>query len=102
LFTVHKDIKCCTGAIITLSKGAIVSDSTKQKVSAQSLTESKMIAIDSTILKILWTNHFIKAQRHKMNGNLIYYNNISTMKKQKAKYRRKKKISIEIRNLRTH
>jgi hypothetical protein len=52
-FAVHKDMRSHTGAIMTLGKGAIISNSIKQKVNARSSTESKMIAADNTILKVL-------------------------------------------------
>jgi hypothetical protein len=59
-FAVHKDMRSHTGAIMTLGKGAIFSNSTKQKVNARSLTKSKMIATDNTILKVLWANSLLK------------------------------------------
>lgn len=37
-FAVHKDMRSHTGAIMTLGTGAIISDSTKQKVNARSST----------------------------------------------------------------
>ena len=37
-------------------------NSTKQKVNLKSLTESKMVAAENSILKILWTKHLIEAQ----------------------------------------
>ena len=52
-FAVHKDMRSHTGAIMTLGKGAIISDSTKQKVNARSSTESEMIAVNDTLSKIL-------------------------------------------------
>jgi hypothetical protein len=52
-FAVHKDIRGHMGAIMTLSTGAIISDSTKQKVNARCSTESEIFAADNIILKIL-------------------------------------------------
>ena len=43
---------------MTLGNGAIISDSTKQKVNARSSTESEMIAVDNTLSKVLWTIFF--------------------------------------------
>jgi hypothetical protein len=65
---------------MTLNKGAIISDLTNQKVNAQSLMESKMITVDNTISKLLWTKHFIEAQGHKVKANMIYQHNTSEMK----------------------
>jgi hypothetical protein len=69
-----------TGAIITLGTGAIISDSTKQKVNARSSTESKMIAADDMISKILWTKCFIEAQDHQVSANIVYQDNSSAIK----------------------
>jgi hypothetical protein len=68
------------GAIMTLGKGAIISDSTKQKVNARSSTESEMIAADDTISKILWTKRFIEAQGHNLKANIVFQDNTSAMK----------------------
>ena len=79
-FAVHKDMRGHTGAIMTLGAGAIISDSTKQKVNARSSTESKMIAADDMISKILWTKRFIEAQGHQVTANIVYQDNSSAMK----------------------
>jgi hypothetical protein len=49
-------------------------------VNAQSSTESKMIAVDNTISKLIWTKRFIEAQGHKIKANIIYQDNTSAMK----------------------
>jgi hypothetical protein len=52
-FTVHKDMRSHTGAIIAYDIKAIISNSTKQKVNTSSSTESEIVAADYTILKVL-------------------------------------------------
>ena len=79
-FAVHKDMRSHTGAVMTLGHGAVVSDSTKQKVNARSSTESKMVAVDDTISKLLWTKRFIQEQGHKVNANIVYQDKTSAMK----------------------
>jgi hypothetical protein len=79
-FAVHKDMRSHTGAVMTLGKGAIISDSTKQKVNARSSTESEMIAADDTISKVLWTKRFIEAQDYNVRENIVYQDNTSAMK----------------------
>lgn len=39
-----------------------------------------MIAADNTILKVLWTKRFIKAQGHKVKANIVYQDTTSAMK----------------------
>ena len=79
-FATHKDMWSHTSAIVTLGMGAIISDSTKQIVSAQSSNESKMIAVNYMISKLLWTKRFIKAQGHKIKVNIVFQVNTSAMK----------------------
>jgi hypothetical protein len=79
-FAVHKDMRSHTGAVMTLGKGAIISDSTKQKVNARSSTESEMIAADDMISKVLWTKRFIEAQGYNVRENIVYQDNTSAMK----------------------
>eukprot|EP00957_Ditylum_brightwellii_P057305 4343530-Ditylum_brightwellii.AAC.1 len=50
-FAVYADMKSHTGATFTLGKGAISSDSTKQKVNACSTTDSELISVDNKIGK---------------------------------------------------
>jgi hypothetical protein len=79
-FVVHKDMRSYTSAVMTLGKGAIILELTKQKVNARSSTESKMIAVNNMISKLLWTKRFIKAQGHKVKANIDYQDNTSALK----------------------
>jgi uncharacterized protein YegJ (DUF2314 family) len=76
----HKEMRSYTGAVMTLGCGALILDSTKQKVNARSLTESTMVTVDNTMAKLLWTKKFIEAQGHKVQANIVYQNNTSAMK----------------------
>ena len=79
-FAVHPDMKSHTGAIFTLGKGAIISDSTKQKVNTRSSTEAEMVAVDDKISKVIKTKRFIEQQGFKVKLNVIYQDNQSTLK----------------------
>jgi len=79
-FAVHPDTKSHTGAVFTLGKGAIISDSSKQKSNARSSTEAELNCIDDKISKILWSKKFIEYQGFKVKVNVIYQDNTSTMK----------------------
>jgi hypothetical protein len=69
-----------TRAIMTLGHGAVISDSTKQKVNARSSMESKMITVEDTLSKLCWTKRFIQAQGHQVKANIVYQDNTSEMK----------------------
>ena len=79
-FAVHADIKSHTGAVFTLGKSAITSNSTKQKVNLWSSTEPEMIAVDDKISKVIWTKKFIESQGFKVELNVVYQNNESNLK----------------------
>eukprot|EP00957_Ditylum_brightwellii_P182045 13868973-Ditylum_brightwellii.AAC.1 len=52
-FAMHTDMKSHTGATFKLGKGAISSNSTKQKVNALSTTELELISVDNKIGKVI-------------------------------------------------
>jgi hypothetical protein len=79
-FAVHKDMCSHTGAILTLGRGAISSDSTKQKVNTRSSTEGEIVAADDMLSKVLWTKRFLEAHGFKVKANIIYRDNTSAMK----------------------
>jgi flagellar biosynthesis regulator FlaF len=51
-FAMYRDMKSHTGAIMTLGRGAIILDSTKQKENAKSSTKNEIIAVDNTTSKV--------------------------------------------------
>ena len=65
-------MKSHTGAILTMGKGAVISDSTKQKVNSRSSTEAELKGIDDEIVKVEWVRKFIKEQGSMVNRNVIF------------------------------
>ena len=79
-FAVHSDYKSHTGATLTFGSGVLASVLTKQKVNLRSSTEAELVAVDDVIAKILWTKLFVEAQGRKVQSNIIYRDNQSSMK----------------------
>jgi hypothetical protein len=79
-FAVHPDCKSHTGAFNTMGRGAFSAISTKQKTNARSSTEAELIGIDDVISKILWSKRFIESQGFKLETNVIYRDNTSSMR----------------------
>ena len=79
-FGVHEDMKSHTGACMTLGKGMICSFSNKQKVNSRSSTEAELIAVDNKLSKVMWTMRFIEHQGFKVNLNVIYQDNMSSLR----------------------
>jgi hypothetical protein len=71
-FAIHKDMKSCTGATMTLGSGTICSISTKQKVNTQSSTVAELVGFDDVISKNLWSKLFIEAQGFEVKANIVY------------------------------
>ena len=61
-YTVHEDMKGHTGATLSLGKGTIYSGSWKQKLVAQSSTESELIGMHDVLPQVLWTKQFLEEQ----------------------------------------
>lgn len=66
--------------MLTLGKGCISGSSTKQKVNSRSTTEAELVCVDDKIAKVVWTKKFIESQGFKVNLNIIYQDNTSTIK----------------------
>ncbi len=61
-FAVHKDMKSHTGGVMTMGKGAILSQSNKQKLNTKSSTEAELVGADEITNLLLWTKHFLDEQ----------------------------------------
>lgn len=79
----HEDCRGHTGALFTMGKGAITSSSRKQKINTKSSTETELVAVDDKLGDILWTRHFIEAQGYKVDENIVYQDNMSSLSLEK-------------------
>ena len=53
--------------------------STKHKINTQSSTESELVGVDDMMSLILWTWYFLNHQGYKVNDNIVFQDNKSTM-----------------------
>ena len=79
-FAVHPDMKSHAGMVFTLGKGAIISESTKQKTNSRSSTEAELNAADEKLSKIIHVKKFLECQGFKVKLNIIFQDNTSTIK----------------------
>jgi len=70
-YNVHWDAKGHNGAMVTLGKGAIISNF--------SSTESKLVATHDQIPDVMHTLYFIKAPGYAIDKSVIYQDNQSTI-----------------------
>ena len=78
-YGVHPDCRSHTGATMTLGSGSVISKSTKQKLNTRSSTEAELVDVNNAMSIILWTRLFLEAQGIKVDDNIIYQDNQSTM-----------------------
>ena len=78
-FAVHPNMRGHTGGGLTLGRGFPIVTSTKQKLNTRSSTESELIGVDDMMPSILWSRYFLEAQGYKVNDNIIFQDNQSTM-----------------------
>jgi hypothetical protein len=78
-FAVHPDFKSHTGGVMTYGGGAIQSSSRKQKLNTRSSTEAELVASDDMANLVLWTKLFMEAQGYKIQKNILYQDNKSTI-----------------------
>lgn len=61
-FAVHDDTKSRTGACMSLCKGTIFDNSSKQKINTTNTTHSELVGVADTLPKSLWSCLFLEAQ----------------------------------------
>jgi hypothetical protein len=79
-FAVDYDKKSHTGACMSLGCGSLYSTSTKQKINTRSSTEAELVLLDNVILKLLWVKRFMHEQGWKVDQNVVFCDNVSSMK----------------------
>ena len=78
-FAVHPDFKSHSGAVMTMGEGAIQSASSKQKLNTRSSCKAELVAVDDMAHRILWSKLFMEAQGYRINKNILYQDNKSTI-----------------------
>ena len=72
-------MKSHTGVTMTMGKGAVISNSRKQKLNTRSSTKSELVGADNAAVMILWTKLFMEAQGYTINRKILYQDNKSAI-----------------------
>ena len=67
----------------SLPKDDICSVESAQKIVARSSTESELIGVHDVLPQVLWSARFLKAQGYKVQTNILYQDNMSSMRLEK-------------------
>ena len=72
-------MKSHTRSVMSLGRGAVYSNSSKQKLNTRSSTEAELVGVDDAMAMIIWTRYFLEAQGYGVKDNVLYQYNMSTM-----------------------
>ena len=78
-YAVHENFKSQTGGIISLGKGPVYVNSSKQKLVSKSSTEAELIGVSDVLSHVLWARDFLLEQGHEMGSAQLYQDNTSTI-----------------------
>jgi hypothetical protein len=78
-YAVHPDMKSHTGGALSLGTGVIYGTSKSQKLNVKSSTEAEIVGTDDVMPQILWTLYFLEAQGYKVDKNILYQDNKSSI-----------------------
>jgi hypothetical protein len=78
-YAVHPDMKSHTGGAMSLGTGVIYGTSKGQKLNVKSSTEAELVGTDDVMPQMLWTLYFLEAQGYKIEDNILYQDNKSSI-----------------------
>ena len=80
-FCVHEDFCSHTGGLLkpSLEGGALISGSMRQKLNTRSRPEAELVGTDDFMSKIVWTGAFLKMQGLRLQRNILFQDNNSTI-----------------------
>jgi hypothetical protein len=78
-YAVHPDMKSHTGGALSLGTGVVYGTSKKQKLNTNSSTESEVVGTHDVMPQVLWTLYFLEAQGFKIDDNILYQDNKSSI-----------------------
>ena len=78
-FAVHRDFKSHTGAGMSLGKGAVTTNSLKQKIMTKCSTSAELVGADETTNGVLWSKCFLEEQGHDVKATVLLQDNQSTI-----------------------
>jgi hypothetical protein len=93
----HDDGRSHSGKTISLGRGAVYSESTKQRLTTKASTEAELVSLSDGSSQIIWTRDFMIHQGYQVGPATIYQDNMSTIalvKKGKPASKKTRHINI--------
>jgi hypothetical protein len=82
-YAVHRDMKSHTGGAVSFGRGAMMGKSSKHKLNTKSSTEAELVGASDYLSYPIWAKRFLEAQGHKIDENIFYQDNQSTIRFEK-------------------
>ena len=64
---------------MSVGKGSVQNQSTKQRLNTRSSTETEVVAVHDAAPNVIWTNHFLEAQGHSLDNTSVHQDNESAV-----------------------
>jgi hypothetical protein len=78
-FAVHPNLRGHSGGGLSLGRGFPIVGSTKHKLNTRSSTEAEIVGADDFMPAICWTRYFMEAQGYKIEDNVLFQDNKSSI-----------------------
>ena len=79
-YAVHRDMRGHTGGVISLGRGAVIHNCSKQKINTKSSTESEVVGASDFLPYTIWASYFLREQGYELSRNIFYQDNTSAIK----------------------
>jgi hypothetical protein len=96
-YGVHADMRSHTGVVISMGKGPIYCESTRQTLVTKSSTEAELVGLSTGVSTVIWARDFLIEQGYLTGPATVYQDNtgaISLAKNGRASSKRSRHISI--------
>jgi hypothetical protein len=78
-YAVLPDMRSHTGGAMSFDRGVIYGRSKQQKLNTKNSTEAELVGVDDVMPQVLWTLYFLEAQGYKIDDNVLYQDNKSSI-----------------------
>ena len=78
-YAVHEDMKSDIGGKTSLGLGTLSNKSSAQRLNVNSACEAELVAMSDYIAYNIWLKKFLEKQGYKVEENIIYQDNQSTI-----------------------
>ena len=79
-YAIHRDMRGHTGGVISIGKGTVIHNCSKQKLNTKNSTKSEVVGVSDFLPYTIWASYLLKAQGYKLKRNILFQDNTSAIK----------------------